>query len=136
MTLKEILKFKHISIYSLSKATGMPYSTLNDIVNSRIEPASIRSGDLRAIAGQFGMSMDQLYDQLSESFVIEVGDVQGRIHIINRQYYVSFRYDGAEVTEPVAKADAESSIFIKTLAGWKMEDYISDRELEALCSTI
>ena len=82
------------------------------------------------------MSMDQLYDQLSESFVIEIRDVQGRIRIINRQYYVSFKYDGTEVTEPVAKADAESSIFIKTLAGWKMEDYISDRELEALCSTI
>ncbi|MBQ9421020.1 MAG: helix-turn-helix transcriptional regulator [Lachnospiraceae bacterium] len=136
MTLKEILKDKHISMYSLAKATGMPYSTLNDIVNARIEPASIRSGDLRAIAGQIGMSMDQLYDQLSESFVIEIRDVQGRIRIINRQYYVSFKYDGTEVTEPVAKADAESSIFIKTLAGWKMEDYISDRELEALCSTI
>ena len=37
MTLKDILSEKKISLYQFSKETGIPYSTLSDIVNGKTE---------------------------------------------------------------------------------------------------
>ena len=35
MTLKDILSEKKISLYQFSKETGIPYSTLSDIINEK-----------------------------------------------------------------------------------------------------
>ena len=58
--LKDFLAEKGISIYHAAKASGISYSTLNDIAN-------VKSGILHALAGVLQVSMDQLYDICSET---------------------------------------------------------------------
>ena len=57
--LKDYLSTHNISIYSLSKRSGISYSTLNDIVNCKVEIANVKSGILYSLAKVLEISMDE-----------------------------------------------------------------------------
>ncbi len=61
--IKDILVEKGMSIYELSKQSGIPYSTLNDLVNGKknIENCSVKL--LKTLADLFGMSLDCFYNE-------------------------------------------------------------------------
>lgn len=65
--LKDFLAEKGISIYHAAKESGISYSTLNDIVNHKVDIANVKSGILHALASVLQVSMDQLYDICSET---------------------------------------------------------------------
>ena len=48
--LKDHLKEKQISIYSMSKACGIPYSTLNDLANGKVDIDNCKVGLLLKIS--------------------------------------------------------------------------------------
>ncbi|MCR4605842.1 MAG: helix-turn-helix transcriptional regulator, partial [Eubacterium sp.] len=57
--MKEYLKQHNISIYNLSKQTGIPYSTLNDIINRKTDIDNVRFGHIKALSSFLGLSLDQ-----------------------------------------------------------------------------
>ena len=65
MTLKDILSEKKISLYQFSKETGIPYSTLSDIVNGKTEINTCTVLTMKKIADGLEMSVDDLYKTLS-----------------------------------------------------------------------
>ena len=58
MTLKEILSEKKISLYQFSKETGIPYSTLSDIVNGKTNIDTCTISTMKKIAD--GLSVQSL----------------------------------------------------------------------------
>lgn len=63
--LKDYLNEKKISMYKVSKESGVPYSTLNDLVNGRVDIDSCKVALFLRLSRYLGMSMDALYDVIS-----------------------------------------------------------------------
>jgi len=56
--LKDLIQEKHISVYSVAKGSGVPYTTLNELVNEKksVEDCSVKT--IAALARYFGTSID------------------------------------------------------------------------------
>lgn len=69
--LKTLLAKRNISLYTLAKETGVPYTTLSDIKNNKVMVDNISTGTLRRIASGLTMTMDELYEELNkpDSFI-------------------------------------------------------------------
>lgn len=130
--LKIYLAEKKISTYSLAKRSRVPYSTLNDIVNGKVDITNVKSGILRALSAALYISMDELYDLCSERIEIydAQNDIYGYVSKKNKIYYLKFQYDAIEYEQELCAIKRESSLFIRDIALWKMEQLISDIKME------
>ena len=64
MTIKEIMKDKGISMYRLSKNTGIPYATLNDICNGRARLEKCTAETVYRIANELDITVGALLDPI------------------------------------------------------------------------
>lgn len=60
--LEQMLEKKNITPYRLSKDTGIPYSTLSDIVSGKTAIQSISAQVLYKLAKGLGMTMEEVYE--------------------------------------------------------------------------
>ena len=60
MTIQDALKKKDMSIYLLSKISGVPYATVNDIVNGKSQLDKCSAGTVYRLARALGVSMEDL----------------------------------------------------------------------------
>jgi len=59
--IKELLSQKGISLYKMSKETGIPYSTLNDLVVGKTLIENVSSKTLHILSKYFELTMEELY---------------------------------------------------------------------------
>ena len=59
--LKNYLEEKKLSMYKVSKEGGIPYSTLNDLVNGRVEIENCKVSLLLQLSEYLGLSLDEIY---------------------------------------------------------------------------
>lgn len=57
MTLKELLKIKNITAYSLSKESGVPFSTISDLINGKTKPENVRLCHAISISKALGIDV-------------------------------------------------------------------------------
>ena len=136
--LKDYLSTHNISIYSLSKRSGISYSTLNDIVNCKVEIANVKSGILYSLAKVLEISMDELFVLCKHEIIVqsERFHINGFVEKKNKKYYLHFAHKHKESGQELCPVKRESSMFINSIALWEMEKYLSDIEMEeayALC---
>ena len=62
--LNDLIKKYDVSVYRISKDSGVPYTTLNELVNGKKDPAECSVRTIARLAGYFGLSLDQFYRQL------------------------------------------------------------------------
>ena len=67
--LKDYLKEKNLSMYKVSKESGVPYSTLNDLVNGRVKIDSCKVSLFLHLSQYLGISMDQLYSVITDGVI-------------------------------------------------------------------
>ena len=60
MIINNTLKEKNISIYRLSKQSGVPYATLNDICNGRVQLEKCSAETIYRIAKALDLSMEEI----------------------------------------------------------------------------
>lgn len=60
--LKDLLKQKNMSIYKLSKVSGIPYATLNDLVSEKSNIKNCSAGNVYKIAQALGVTMESLLE--------------------------------------------------------------------------
>ena len=60
MTIQELLKDKNMSIYKLSKASMVPYATVNDIVNGKTQLEKCSAETVYRLAKAMDISMEAL----------------------------------------------------------------------------
>ena len=96
--LKQFLQQKNLSIYKLSGISGIPYSTLNDIVNHKVDIANIRAGIVFKLANILNISMDELYELCTNQITIylEGYSTKGIVNIKNKKYVLFREYVNIE----------------------------------------
>ncbi|MDO4198502.1 MAG: helix-turn-helix transcriptional regulator [Erysipelotrichaceae bacterium] len=133
--LKDYLKNRNISVYSLSKNTDIPYSTLSDLCNGKVEIENCKVDILYRISRYLNLNMNEVYDickDKDDSFYVERYDTGGKIFVRNKTYYVRFIYDDKEVVREVCKVTSRRNLAIKEIASWIAEDYITEKKMEEL----
>lgn len=127
MQIKDWLKQNHISVADISKNTGVPYSTLNDIVNGKTDIKRVQLGTAYSISEYLGMTVDELVRLCNRDF-----HVQGMYRIItrNKKYYVEYRVDGVKKRDYLCKAVSDNHEWIETIAKWRYEDVLEDMEIK------
>ena len=136
--LKTYLAMQNLSVYSISKCSGIPYSTLNDIVNCKVEIENVRAGILYALAKVLGISMDRLYELCRNDITVRSDryNIEGFVSKKNKKYYLNFKYNSKDYKFELCPIKREASMFIDSIALWELEKYLSDLEMEegyALC---
>ena len=123
-----------MSIYKLAGISGIPYSTLNDIVNYKVDIANIRAGIVFKLAGILNISMDKLYELCTNQIIVysEGYSVKGTVAIRNKKYILEFQYQNREFTDELCPVKKEATMFIESIARWQMEKLISDYEMEKI----
>lgn len=58
--LREMLKNKNMSIYRLAKTSGLPYATVNDLCNEKVQIRKCSAETVYQIARALDMSMEEL----------------------------------------------------------------------------
>ena len=132
--LKQYLKQKNISIYKLAALSEIPYSTLNDIVNHKVDIANIRAGIVFKLANILNISMDELYELCTNQITIylEGYSTKGTVNIKNKKYVLEFQYQNKKFTDELCPVKKEATMFIESIARWQMEKLIRKYEMEEM----
>ena len=131
--LKEYLKQKNISIYSLSKKAKIPYSTLNDLCNNKVEIDNCKVKILVNIANALNISMKTLYDICTnKENTIKVQDTVATIIVKNKKYYIKYEQNNKTNLVELFKVNNTNSIYVKNAAIWTLEDKLTDSQMEEL----
>lgn len=129
--LKNYLREINKSIYALAKDSGVPYSTLNDLVNNKVSIDNCKVSLLRSLSGSLGLTMDELYGMLSlpEHTVVNSYDVALTLNVRNKTYYVLFEYQGSPVELELCKVNDDTTYYIDEIMKWRSEGYIRRRRM-------
>lgn len=79
--LKDILIERNESVYNVSKKTGIPYSTLSDLVNEKTKIENVQASVVYRLAKYLKMTMDALYGDESPEIITLTN--KGRQIILN-----------------------------------------------------
>ena len=121
-----------MSVYSLAKESGIPYSTLNDLSNGKVNIDACKVSVLKNIATALGLSLNEAYDICGlEPLAIETSyGIKTNVSVKNKSYFCDFEYNGAPVEIELCKVNEDTKFYINEIAKWRTEDYIRDRRME------
>ena len=130
--IKDYLKKQNISVYALSKESGIAYSTLNDLVNGKVPIDRCRVSLLRSLSSSLNLSMDEFYEIccsdskcVSSSYNVEAG-----IRVRAKYYYAMFDYKEVPVELKLCKVNEDNTFYIEDIARWRVESYIRRRRMQ------
>ncbi len=110
-TLKQYLKNNNIKIRQLQEESGLPYTTVNDIVNGRTEIDNASVKVLVAISVALKLSLDDTYALIRTRIQHIVLD-EGKISVKGGRYYLL--YKDSEIL--LCKVSSINDIYIKEIA--------------------
>ena len=124
--LKNYIKEKSISIYALSKKTGVPYSTLNDLCNGKVEIGNCKAGIVKAVADALGTSMDELYELAQNRLIVHSDeyDTDAEVTVKGKRYHAAFEYNDSLIDLDICRVCEENADYIVDLAKWDVEEFI------------
>jgi transcriptional regulator with XRE-family HTH domain len=128
--LKNYLKEKKISIYQLSKETGISYSTLNNLVNQKTDAATCSGGVLRKIARYLNLTMDEVYDLCSYSKKIFLGGIEADLFVKDQSFFITFIYDGVKKTERIYSIKGSNFRYMEAVGYHELEKLSKKMERE------
>ncbi len=127
----DYLRKQNISLYSVSKGSNVPYSTLRGLACGLIDVRRCQVGILKKIGDYLNLNLQQVYDIIADGQgcgeVKTPEGVTGTVVIRNKKYYLQSKYGD----EYICKANEENAEFVRTMAEWTLEDHKADEELEA-----
>ena len=130
--LKQYISDMGKTTYALSKETGIAYSTLNDFVNGKVPVDQCKAGMIRKLAEALSISMDDLYS-MAEDKGSDIETSYGiPVHIVVRHkaFIARFQYGDEPVSIELCKVSEAASYYIREIAKWRAEEYITDHNME------
>ena len=130
--LKDYLKEKGISLYSLAQKSGIAYSTLNDLYNGKVGIDKCRVAVLRSLAEALDMSMDSVYEICAEEHrhIRNSYNAEADLMVRAKYYYARLKYNGEPVDIRLCKVTEDTTFYIDDIARWRVESYIRDRRMK------
>lgn len=135
--LKDVLVEKKITTYRLAKDINEPYSTINDIVNGKVDIADCKVKVLKKISDYLHQPMEITYEQCSlrQGVYSKEYAVWGIIFVKHKKYYVEFTYEDELFELELGKVTEITSMFILEVGLYEMEKKISQSKMEKyICS--
>ena len=125
MDIKAYLKRNKLKISDISRQAGVPYTTVNEIMNGKTDIDRVQIGTGLRIAEACRMDFMKFYDLCKKSNSIPAVS-GGRILKKNKSYYLQCslpEYDG-EIY--LCKVNPVNTQFIKDMADWTIRSVISE----------
>ncbi len=129
---KDYLKENQISIYQLSKDCGIPYSTLNDLANGKVDIDNCKVGLLLKISEYLGMPIEDTLSLIRGKHK-ERRNAYGTDYLVqvrNKSYYLVMEYMGEPVEIELCKVNGNSAYYIEEIARWRSESYIREMRMK------
>lgn len=133
--LKDYLNSRNISIYSLSKKTNIPYSTLSDLCNNKVEIDNCKLSIVRSIAKALNLSIEELYEiVIQKDNIVEIKEYNTLAYIKtkNKRYYVEYTKDNKVIDIDLFKVNSTNSKYVKDAASWLVEDDLLNSKMEEI----
>ena len=131
--LKEYLTKNKISMYALSKESGVPYSTLNDICNGKVTIENCKAGVVKRLSGVLHISMDEFYEICSmqeESIRIEEYNIDAKVFVKAKRFHSLFEYNGKPVDIDICKVNETNKEYVGEFAEWSVKEYFDKKFAE------
>lgn len=130
--LKKEIKKRGLSLYKISKETGIAYSTLNDLACGKVSIENCKAGMLRKLSATLGISMDELYDICSFSQLMyqNAYGIDVVVKVKSKTYFAEFLYDQKPVCIELCKVSEDATFYIEEIATWRSEGYIRERRMQ------
>lgn len=131
--LKEYLADNGISIYTLSKRSGIAYSTLNDLVNGKVQITNCKVAVLKHLSDALSVSMDTLYALAlhNDDTVMTDYGIGVKVTVRNKSYYSDFTYDGEHIEILLCKVNEATSFYRDYIAKCRTEGFIRAKRMKA-----
>ena len=120
-----------MTMYALSKLSGVPYTTVNEIHRGKLDINQCAAGTVYRLAGVLDASPDSIINEINY-----LDGIKGRHRGIDYMWSADgsarliFEYDGDHVTLDTGKIyNIPSRMkYYSIIAGWMIEEYIEDIE--------
>lgn len=129
--LRDYLREHGRSIYALSKESGVAYSTLNDLVNGKVDIDHCKVSLLRSLSLALDLTLEEVID-ICSSDNIATQTPQGidiEISVRNKSYHARFNYYDEIIDLELCRIKEETTFYIDEIATWRVEEYIHDRRI-------
>lgn len=121
MTLKAYLRSIGTTIKSLHIESGVPYTTVSEIVNGKVNIDRVYVGTAMKLARACQISFPEFYDMCKET--TELPTIKdGKIVIKNKKYYIEYDIEGEKGQRSLLKVNEVNQHFIKDSAEWMLSD--------------
>ena len=132
--LKEYLEKKEISVYALAKTAGVPYSTLNDLSNGKVDLNNCRLGLVRAVSAALDLTIEELVEICSNDIgrIPTAYGIDVQVWVRNKSFCMDFEYEGRNIELELCRVNEDTKYYIRQIAQWRAERYIRERRMEAV----
>lgn len=125
--LKEYMKNIGMNALELSRLSGLPRSTVSDIVNGRTDIDKSRTEVLIAVSRSLGLSVDETYE-MAKMCLPTIDDDRFSLIVKEKSFYLHDKSSGENVY--VAKNKKVMNRHIREVAQWKIEKIKRDEGME------
>lgn len=135
--LKEYLDKNKISIYQLSKSAQIPYSTLNDLVNKKMDGKNCTTGTIKKLAAALGMSRNQVFELCSYSRIYEKDGARVKSYVRGNMLCLEYKYGDFSETKPLFSIQNIDSLYLESICRHELDKFLKQIEREKVaCTTI
>lgn len=122
MRLKEYMKYEKISVSSLSKTANVPYTTVSEIVNGKIDIQKVQFGTVLRICKALDISTEKIFE------LCVIPEENWTIFLQDNEYYMSYKYGNDRKTKKLCKYSEANSKYITQIAECYYEEIICGKE--------
>ena len=127
MPIKTYLKQNRLKISDISKQSGVPYTTVNEIANGKIDIDKVQIGTGLKIAAACGMDFLSFYRMCRKSDPLP--DISGGVILKkNKSYYLHCTLPGMESEVYLCKVNPVNTRFVQDMAEWTIQSMIAEKE--------
>ena len=126
MMLKEYCQKHKITAKALAEQCGIPYSTVNDLLNKKTELGRVSFGAICRISDYLGLNLDEFRGLFGEQPDETKQNDAPQIIARNKQYWLL--WEGEKVR--LCKVTALNERFIEDIAAWTLRDLKVRKQLE------
>ena len=129
MQIKKYLKQNNIKISDIAKGCGIPYTTVNEIINGKIDIDRVQIGTGLHIAQVCNLSFENFYNMCKESYTLPVIE-NGKIIKKNKNYYLNYSLPDSCGELYLCKVNPINTHFIKDMAEWSIHTIINENNMQ------
>lgn len=107
---KDALNDSGLSMYSLAKQTGLPYTTINRLVNEKLSINNCNAGAVFKIASALGVQMEVL---MKDECVYTLDEIAERIAPVAKKYNIPKVYIFGSYARGEANPDSDVDLMIE-----------------------